>query len=198
MHLADYLITKCSMFLFEIKQRIPHVFLMLETLLPLPLWNQLLKIMTFFIQNGSNNNCLHRISCISCFFFAQCLLSSQLNMELHRSVVYSLLTLNKLLGSFYKQEKEIDKNTFSQFNSSFSVFLKVMAVTKMFKLLTIPYINSETNPLPPYQCCLQVSETASEFATSFGDAILPVCCRRSLIYFCKVGLFKISINFSQN
>ena len=29
------------------------------------------------------------------------------------------------------------------------------------KCLPIPHINSETNPLPCYRCCLQVSETVS-------------------------------------
>ena len=46
----------------EIKQRTPHALLMLKRLLFLPFWRQKFKIMTFFIQNDSNNVCLHRIS----------------------------------------------------------------------------------------------------------------------------------------
>ena len=51
--MADYL-TKHSMFPFEIKQKTPRALLMLKTLLPLSLWSQKLKNMTFFIQSNSS------------------------------------------------------------------------------------------------------------------------------------------------
>ena len=68
-HLADYLITKHSMFLLEIKQRTPHAekTVVFTTLEPKN------KTISFFIQNDSNNHCLHRISCTLCLLFTQCL-----------------------------------------------------------------------------------------------------------------------------
>ena len=103
MHLADYLITKHSMFLLEIKQRTPHAekTVVFTTLEPKN------KTISFFIQNDSNNHCLHRISYVLCFLFTQCLLKHGAT----RSVACLLLTLSKLLGSCNKQEEEIDVKT---------------------------------------------------------------------------------------
>ena len=77
---------------------------MLKRLLFLPLWSQKFKTISFFIQNDSNNHCLHRISYVLCFLFTQCLLKHGAT----RSVACLLLTLSKLLGSCNKQEEEID------------------------------------------------------------------------------------------
>ena len=77
-----------------------------------------------------------------------------LNMEvLYRSVAYSVLTLNKLLGSCSKQKKEIDiKTHFSLKNilvyrGLCSVLVKVFATIKMFKLPTLPQPSIEKLPI---------------------------------------------------
>ena len=55
------------------------------------------------------------------------------------------------------------------------ILFKFAAVIKMFKLLTIPHINSETNPLSPIinVICKYLRQC---LATSFIVATLPTCC----------------------
>ena len=97
--LTDYL-TKHSILLFKIKQWTPRVPLMLKTLF-VSLEPKNVDFLANFCQKLSSFkmiqiDCVHRILFCSSHSVL-CKVSS--NMELQKSVSYSLLTLNKPLGS---------------------------------------------------------------------------------------------------